>query len=195
MDYNGGAAVASGLIAGAVMGGGLYAGMAIAPRQMRMDLFHVLGTLLVPQAGSPVAYMVGATAHAVMSLAIALVYAVFFLPFAEGSNLVGWGGPLRLRSLDHHGRQPGGYGLHPSPHARQRASDTWGLRPGLSKGDRRQLLPAPPALRAACGGPVHRLQLSSGGRELRGWGCDLTPTLTHHGRGVVLKKIWNGYPH
>ena len=91
MDYNGGAAVASGLIAGAVMGGGLYAGMAIAPRQMRMDLFHVLGTLLVPQAGSPVAYMVGATAHAVMSLAIALVYAVFFLPFAEGSNLVGWG--------------------------------------------------------------------------------------------------------
>ena len=91
MDYNGGAAVSAGLIGGAAMAGVLYLSLAVAPRQMRMDLFHTFGSLLVPGGSQSMVYMVGAMSHAVMSLIIGLIYAVFFLPFADGSNLVGWG--------------------------------------------------------------------------------------------------------
>ena len=91
MDYIGGAAISAGLIGGAVMGAVLYLGMAMAPRQMRMDLFYILGTLLIPRGSAASVYMVGALVHAMMSLTIGLIYAVFFLPFAEGSNLVAWG--------------------------------------------------------------------------------------------------------
>ena len=91
MDYNGGAAASAGLIAGAVMGLMLYLGMVISPRRMQMDLFYILGSFLAPNAGTPVVYMVGAISHAAMSLVLGLIYAVFFLPFSEGSNLVGWG--------------------------------------------------------------------------------------------------------
>ena len=91
MDYNGGAAVSAGLIGGAVMAGVLYTGMAIAPRQIQMDLFHTLGTMLTPRGGVAVVYMAGAVAHALFSLIIGLVYALLFLPFADGTNVVGWG--------------------------------------------------------------------------------------------------------
>ena len=73
------------------MGGILYLGTAVAPRQMRMDLFRTLGSFLIPKGDTTAVYIVGAAAHAVMSLVIGLIYAVFFLPFADGSNVVGWG--------------------------------------------------------------------------------------------------------
>ena len=91
MDYNGGAAIASGLIAGVAMAAILYLGVAFAPRQMRLDLFHMLGTLIAPRAGADWVYPLGAIVHAFLSLATALLYTIFFLPFADGSNVVGWG--------------------------------------------------------------------------------------------------------
>ncbi len=44
MSFDGGAAIGAGLIAGAVMSVLLYMGIAMMPRQMKMNLFLMLGT-------------------------------------------------------------------------------------------------------------------------------------------------------
>ena len=91
MDYNGGAAISAGLIGGAVMAAALYLATAMAPGQMRMDLLHMLGSMVVPRGSDARVYSIGSIVHAFMSLGIALIYVVFFMLFAEGSNVVGWG--------------------------------------------------------------------------------------------------------
>ena len=46
MDFDAGAAIVAGLIGGAAMGVLLYMGIAMMPRQMKMNLFLMLGTMV-----------------------------------------------------------------------------------------------------------------------------------------------------
>ena len=161
MDYNGGAAVSAGLIGGAVMAGVLYTGMAIAPRQIQMDLFHTLGTMLTPRGGVAVVYMAGAVAHALFSLIIGLVYALLFLPFADGTNVVGWGGSIRVRSLGYHWRGSGAARSGPSIDAFPRAAKTRRLRHELPTHDRRWIPRPPSDLWPDRGWYLHRIYFRS----------------------------------
>ena len=78
MSFDGGAAIGAGLIAGNVMSVLLYLGMAMTPRQMMMNLFLMLGTMMVgnkvlvstPEgtvvSNKPMAYVVGAMVPGMM---------------------------------------------------------------------------------------------------------------------------------
>ena len=90
MEYDVGAAVVAGLIAGAIMVVPFYMGIAAMPNQMRMNLFLMLGTMAVLRGG-PVAYQVGAMVHAVMSIVFALIHVAVYQALGLESELVAWG--------------------------------------------------------------------------------------------------------
>ena len=89
MSFDGGAAVAAGLIGGAVMAVLLYMGIAMMPRQMRMNLFLMLGTMVFRDR--TMAYVAGGMMHAVMSIAFGLAHVALFEAFGLESALVTWG--------------------------------------------------------------------------------------------------------
>ena len=89
MDFDGGAAIGAGLIAGAVMSGLLYMGIGMMPRQMRMNLFLMLGTMMVRDRS--MAYLAGATMHGAMSVAFGLVHVALFNAFDLETSLAAWG--------------------------------------------------------------------------------------------------------
>lgn len=92
MPYNALNAASVGLIGGAVMALVLYLGLAMSPRQMRLNLFYIFGTMLLPRGNATMVYFLGAAAHAAVSVGLALFYALlFYWIFSEGSNLVVWG--------------------------------------------------------------------------------------------------------
>ena len=89
MDFDGGAAVGAGLLAGAAMSMLLYMGIAIMPGQMKMNLFRMLGTMMF--ADGSMAYVVGAMMHAMMSIVFALIHVAFFTAFDLETSLAAWG--------------------------------------------------------------------------------------------------------
>lgn len=89
MSFDGGAAVLAGLIGGAVMSALLYMGIATMPRQMRMNLFLMLGTMMFRDRN--MAYGAGAMAHGVMSIAFGLIHVGIFTAFGLESSLAAWG--------------------------------------------------------------------------------------------------------
>lgn len=103
MSFDVGAAVGAGLIAGAVMSVLLYMGIAMMPRQMKMNLFLMLGTMMVgnkalmstPEAtvvsNKPLAYGAGAMMHGVMSIVFGLIHVAFYTALGLESGLVAWG--------------------------------------------------------------------------------------------------------
>lgn len=91
MDYDVAAAAGAGLIAGAAMAGGLYAGRAMLPRQMRMDLFLLLGTMMPVPVSRPMAYMAGAMMHAVASLGFGFAHVGVFVAADIDSDFAAWG--------------------------------------------------------------------------------------------------------
>ena len=103
MIFDVGAAVGSGLIGGAVMSVLLYMGIAIMPRQMRMNLFLMLGTMMVGNkplatgheatiiSNKPMAYLAGAMMHGVMSIVFGLIHVAFYTALGLESGLVAWG--------------------------------------------------------------------------------------------------------
>ncbi len=68
-----GMAIVAGLIGGAAMSVVLYMGIALMPAQMRMNLFLMLGTMMVFRGGMA-AYVMGAMVHAVMSIVFGLIH-------------------------------------------------------------------------------------------------------------------------
>jgi len=88
MDFDGGAAVGAGLIAGA-MSLLLYIGIGMTPRQMKMNLFLMLGTMMFPPGG--MAYVAGAMMHAMSSVAFALIHVAAYSALGLESALVAWG--------------------------------------------------------------------------------------------------------
>ena len=89
MEFDGGAAVGAGLIAGAVMSMVLYMGIGMMPGQMKMNLFYMLGTMMTRNKG--VAYVVGAMMHAVMGIVFALIHIGLYQAFDLESGLAAWG--------------------------------------------------------------------------------------------------------
>ena len=75
---------------GAVMGMGLYMGIAVMPNQMKMNLFLMLGTMMVFRGG-PMAYVMGAMIHAVASIVFALIHVGVYNAFGLETELVAWG--------------------------------------------------------------------------------------------------------
>ena len=89
MNFDAGAAVGAGLIGGAVMSVLLYMGIGMMPRQMKMNLFLMLGTMVF--RNRPMAYATGAMMHAAMSIAFGLVHVALYNTFGLESALVAWG--------------------------------------------------------------------------------------------------------
>ena len=89
MDLDIVAAIVAGLIGGGVMAVLLYMGIWMMPTQMKMNLFQMLGTMMVP-AGT-MAYVAGAMMHAVMSIVFGLIHASLYVAFDIDSNFLGWG--------------------------------------------------------------------------------------------------------
>lgn len=89
MDFEVGAAVGAGLIAGAVMSMVLYMGIAMMPSQMKMNLFLLLGTMMVRRPA--MAYVMGAMMHASMSVVFGLIHVAIYTALDLDSNLWAWG--------------------------------------------------------------------------------------------------------
>ena len=67
----------------------LYMGIAMMPRQMKMNLFLMLGTMMFSRKG--VAYVSGGMMHAAMSVVFGLVHVALYTAFGLESALVAWG--------------------------------------------------------------------------------------------------------
>ncbi len=89
MAWDGGAAVAAGAVATAVMTAMLYMGFFMMPRQMPMNLLYMLGTMVTTRTGP--AYMMGAMAHAMMGIVFALIYTGVFRAFDVEADFAAWG--------------------------------------------------------------------------------------------------------
>ena len=103
MSFDAGAAMGAGLIAGAVMSVLLYMGIAMMPRQMKMNLFLMLGTMMVGNkplatgnevtiiSNKPIAYVAGGMMHGVMSIVFGLIHVAFYTALGLERGLVAWG--------------------------------------------------------------------------------------------------------
>ena len=87
MDYP--ATIWAGLLAGSTMTVILYMGIAMMPRQMKMNLLYLLGTMMFRQR--VMAYMAGLLMHGIMSVSFALAHVGVYQAFDLDSNLVAWG--------------------------------------------------------------------------------------------------------
>ncbi len=88
MDFEPGWAILAGLIGGAAMAVILYMGNFALPKQMKMNLFMMLGTMLLPVGAA--AMVMGAVARGVMSAVFGLIYGAVF----AGLGSAVWRGAL-----------------------------------------------------------------------------------------------------
>ena len=89
MDFEPGWAILAGLIGGGAMAAILYMGIFMLPNQMKMNLFKLLGTMMVP-AGA-MAYVAGAMMHGVMSIVFGIIHASAYAAFGLETGLIAWG--------------------------------------------------------------------------------------------------------
>ena len=89
MEFAAGAAIVAGIIGGVVMSAVLYMGIAMMPRQMKMNLFLMLGTMMVRD--TKMAYVAGAMMHIGMSIVFGLIHVALYQAFGLESALVAWG--------------------------------------------------------------------------------------------------------
>ncbi len=89
MDFEPGYAILAGLIGGGVMAIMLYMGIAMFPQQMKMNLFAMLGTMVLPAGAA--AFVMGAMAHAVMSAGFGLAHGAVFAVADIESSEAAWG--------------------------------------------------------------------------------------------------------
>ncbi len=78
-------------------------GIAMTPRQMKMNLFLMLGTMMVGNnalastteatvvSNKPMAYLAGAMMHGAMSIVFGLIHVVFYNALGLESELIAWG--------------------------------------------------------------------------------------------------------
>ena len=89
MEFEPGWAILAGLIGGAVMAAILYMGIALLPQHMKMNLFAMLGTMVLPAGAA--AFLMGAMAHAVMSVGFGLIHGAVFAVADIDSSEAAWG--------------------------------------------------------------------------------------------------------
>ena len=89
MDFEPGWAILAGLIGGAAMAAILYMGILMMPRQMKMNLFMMLGSMVLPVGAA--AFVMGAMVHAGMSVALGLAHGAVFALADIDSDWAAWG--------------------------------------------------------------------------------------------------------
>ena len=89
MDFEAGWAVLAGLIGGVAMAGVLYMGMMMMPRQMKMNLFMMLGSMVLPVGAA--AFVMGAMTHLGMSIVFGLIHGAVISAAEIDSAEAAWG--------------------------------------------------------------------------------------------------------
>ena len=89
MDFEPGWAILAGLIGGGVMAAILYMGNFILPNQMKMNLFMMLGSMMLPVGAA--AFVMGTMIHIGMSLVFGLIHGAVFAAADIDSAEAAWG--------------------------------------------------------------------------------------------------------
>ncbi len=89
MEFEPGWAALAGLIGGAVMAVILYMGIIMMPQQMKMNLFMMLGSMMLPVGVA--AFVMGAMVHAGMSVVFGLIHGAVFAALDIDSAWAAWG--------------------------------------------------------------------------------------------------------
>ena len=89
MDFDAGAAIVAGLVGGSAMGVLLYMGIGMMPNQMKMNLFLMLGTMMIED--KKMTYVAGAMIHGAMSIAFGVVHAALYVALGLETDLIAWG--------------------------------------------------------------------------------------------------------
>ena len=97
MDFEPGWAILAGVIGGGVMAAILYMGIFMLPNQMKMNLFMMLGSMMLPVGAA--AFVMGAMVHAANSVVFGLIHGALYAAF-DGQD----GGAQHLIGIDvdHH---------------------------------------------------------------------------------------------
>jgi hypothetical protein len=85
MEFDAGVAILPGIIGGIIMAL-LYMRIAMMPRQMKMNLFLMLGTMMVEDA--KMAYSAGAMMHIGMPVVFGLIHVALYEAFGLESALL-----------------------------------------------------------------------------------------------------------
>ncbi len=89
MDFEPGWAILAGLIGGGVMAAILYMGIFMLPDQMKMNLFMMLGSMMLPIGAA--AFVMGAMMHAGMSVVFGLIHGAIYAAADMDSDEAAWG--------------------------------------------------------------------------------------------------------
>lgn len=89
MDFEPGWAILAGLVGGTVMAAILYLGVFMLPKQMKMNLFAMLGTMVLPAGAA--AFVMGAMVHLAMSVVFGLIHGAVFAVADIDSSEAAWG--------------------------------------------------------------------------------------------------------
>ncbi len=89
MDFEAGWAILAGLIGGAAMAAILYMGIMMMPQQMKMNLFMMLGSMMLPVGAA--AFVMGGMMHLGMSVVFGLIHGAVFATADISSSEAAWG--------------------------------------------------------------------------------------------------------
>ena len=89
VDFEAGPAIAAGLVGGGVMVVLLYVGIAMMPRQMRMNLLLMLGSMT--GRTDAYAYVIGLMMHAMLSAIFGLIHGAIFAAGDIEDGVLLWG--------------------------------------------------------------------------------------------------------
>ena len=118
MDFEPEWAILAGLVGGAVMAIMLYMGILMLPQQMKMNLFMMLGSMMLPVGAA--AFVMGAMVHAGMSVGFGLIHGAVFAAADIDSAEAAWG---LLFGVAHWGVVGMALGMMPLIHPRMRSGE------------------------------------------------------------------------
>ena len=118
MEFEPGWAILAGLSGGAVMAVILYMGIVMMPQQMKMNLFMMLGSMMLPVGVG--AFVMGAMVHAGMSVVFGLVHGGLFAALDIDSAWAAWG---LLFGVAHWAVVGMALGMMPMMHPRMRSGE------------------------------------------------------------------------
>ncbi len=118
MDFEPEWAILAGLVGGAVMAVILYMGFIMMPQQMKMNLFMMLGSMMLPVGAA--AFLMGAMVHAGMSVVFGLIHGAVFAAADIDSAEAAWG---LLFGVAHWAVVGMALGMMPLMHPRMRSGE------------------------------------------------------------------------
>ncbi len=118
MDFEPEWAILAGLVGGTVMAVILYMGIIMLPQQMKMNLFMMLGTMMLPAGVA--AFAMGAMIHLGMSVIFGLIHGAVFAAADIDSSEAAWG---LLFGLGHWAAVGMALGMLPLMHPRIRSGE------------------------------------------------------------------------